>query len=1055
MNNTLTCVYVKEYTDRRGFVVHPLSRPDDKGNSPGKKPLITEWQKLPRTPQDIETYIENGCNMGLVCGKASGVTIIDMDHMLFADDLFNGFDVETLRSERTKGRGHVYFKYNPNLPASKHHDLGIEILSDGSNAVLPPSIHKSGDVYKWNDQNAPIIEMSKELERRLLKLFQIEAELKQIIAKCRNCFKTIPKRHDVINWHGADGREFMIAVCADLKANGANEDHIKMFAKLMYEREYDERRTLTEWRNIDASKTWRCDTLRAKLPAYVDCENCKRRDHTEAKQDSQAGALIKYVESDDVELFHDETHNPYASILSGGHIIILSVKERGFRRWATQKYYQDTGTAPGSDAIISALNVIEAKACFDGKEHTLHNRICQHNNAIWYDLGNWETVKITPQGWEVVKNPPILFKKHKHQKANDAVLIPDCTNEGTKKVLNFVNIKDEKERLLFMVYLVSCFIPDIPHVIPVLHGEKGAAKSTLFKIVKELVDPSTLRLATFPKDNTELVQKLSHHHFIGFDNVSKLSDWQSDALCRACTGEGFSKRELYTDDEDIIYSFQLCVGLNGINVVATKPDLLDRSILLKLERIPKSLRKTEDELWEAFDKVKSEIMSGIFTTISKAMVIRPSIKLDELPRMADFTNWGCAIAEALGYGKDAFLEAYYANIQAQNREAIEGSPVGELILKFMDDKTEWEGSASELLALLEGIAEANKVNIKARGFPKAANSLTRRLNEIKTNLMDEGIVFDVMKAKNGKYRKLILQRIPGNAYHTSIPTVKEPNVNTDDTCIYQKSIFPGISSNQNQEGETCLDGMDGLDGISRTFLGGEVEQSGKEWERLKGQVINSSNLTEFCLWHCEQAGKGGDPSGILAIAEKIFKITPNTSFVRFGIKTASLSDLHQPPIIEPDVSLECFGIKTASLPDLHQPPVTEPGVQPLEITENTVQTVIPSKPQAGDSAKVDDTVKMNRHTYRHTVQPYLPQPPVIEPDVSLPELPGNTSNTSIPTIIEPDVSLEHSGIKTSSLPDMHKHPHLSYFCAHSYHKKCEGFECCCDCHVYAKEVVVS
>jgi len=66
---------------------------------------------------------------------------------------------------------------------------------------------------------------------------------------------------------------------------------------------------------------------------------------------------------------------------------------------------QDTDKAPGSEAVNSALTVIEAKACFDGGEYTLKNRICWHEGAIWYDMGNWEAVKITSQGWETIKNP--------------------------------------------------------------------------------------------------------------------------------------------------------------------------------------------------------------------------------------------------------------------------------------------------------------------------------------------------------------------------------------------------------------------------------------------------------------------------------------------------------------------------------------------------------------------------------------------------------------------------------------------------------------------------
>lgn len=247
-----------------GFVLHPLK---------GKIPLLKGWQALTKTPAEIEKHFENGGNVGAVCGKASDITVIDLDSFLFADDVFGG-GIETLKACRTEGRGHVYFKYNPALPASKHHDLGVEVLSDGNNIVVPPSVHPSGDLYHWRNPSAPIIEMPKEVETKFLRLFKTEAELKQIITKCRHCFRDVIKRKP--DMHGAEGREYMIAVATDMKANGATELHICMFAKMMYDTKYKEGRTLQEWRNIDPGKTWTCDVLRAKLPTYVDLQECAK-----------------------------------------------------------------------------------------------------------------------------------------------------------------------------------------------------------------------------------------------------------------------------------------------------------------------------------------------------------------------------------------------------------------------------------------------------------------------------------------------------------------------------------------------------------------------------------------------------------------------------------------------------------------------------------------------------------------------------------------------------------------------------------------------------------
>jgi hypothetical protein len=284
----------------RGWVVHPLSKPDDKGTSPGKKPLLPGWQNLTETPQDIGAYIKQGCNLGLVCGKVSNVTVLDFDHFLFFEEIFRGFELETLRSKRTEGRGHVYFKYNPNLPASKHPYLGVEVLSDGNNAVLPPSVHASGDVYKWSSTDAPGIEMPTTLEACLQTHFQTETELKQLIAKCRTCFKSILKDQKAM--HGADGREYMVAVCTDLKAAGATEKHVMMFARLMYGKDYDEARTLQEWRNIDSTKTWTCAKLKEKVPAFLDpeqCERCRIR-REDFKEDNKKRTLIEDINNTDV-----------------------------------------------------------------------------------------------------------------------------------------------------------------------------------------------------------------------------------------------------------------------------------------------------------------------------------------------------------------------------------------------------------------------------------------------------------------------------------------------------------------------------------------------------------------------------------------------------------------------------------------------------------------------------------------------------------------------------------------------------------------------------------
>src|SRR5215210_4710406 len=89
---------------------------------------------------------------------------------------------------------------------------------------------------------------------------------------------------------------------------------------------------------------------------------------------------------------------------------------------------------------------------------------------------------------------------------------------------------------------------------------------------------------------------------VGIDNVSHVSPWLSDALCRLSTGGGFGTRTLYENDEETIFDATRPVILNGITDVATKPDLLDRAIILVLPTIPEEKRKPEAELWREFEE---------------------------------------------------------------------------------------------------------------------------------------------------------------------------------------------------------------------------------------------------------------------------------------------------------------------------------------------------------------------------------------------------------------------------------------------------------------------
>src|SRR5262249_39732475 len=140
-----------------------------------------------------------------------------------------------------------------------------------------------------------------------------------------------------------------------------------------------------------------------------------------------------------------------------------------------------------------------------------------------------------------------------------------------------------------------------------------------------------------------------------------------------CSGAGFATRELYSDDNEKLFSALRPVFVNGIDDLATRPDLLDRAITLTLPVIPDDQRRDEDELWAQFNQLRPGILGALLDAVSSALRNRPTVKLASKPRMSDFVSWVAAAESALGWAAGAFLDAYTDNRGAGNTVALEAS----------------------------------------------------------------------------------------------------------------------------------------------------------------------------------------------------------------------------------------------------------------------------------------------------------------------------------------------------------------------------------------------
>jgi hypothetical protein len=281
----------------------------------------------------------------------------------------------------------------------------------------------------------------------------------------------------------------------------------------------------------------------------------------------------------------------------------MSIKGNNFESYLSKLYYDsnDKKTA-NAESINNAKRTLFSIALFEGQTIPLHLRIAWGNetkDSIYYDMTDEKRrcIKITKSnGWKIVENQiEILFKRYGHQ-------LPQLepSHDYNIKILdNFVdslNISNENDKILVKVWIISLLIPEIPIPMLLPFGAEGSAKSTLQRKIKLLIDPSSLTLLSIYNDKSQFIQQLSHNSLCFYDNVRYEPSWLSDETCRAITGGAFTKRELFTNDEDIPYTYKKRMSFSGINIIFKEADALDRSIRIELERLDPKKKITEDRI---------------------------------------------------------------------------------------------------------------------------------------------------------------------------------------------------------------------------------------------------------------------------------------------------------------------------------------------------------------------------------------------------------------------------------------------------------------------------
>ncbi len=469
----------------------------------------------------------------------------------------------------------------------------------------------------------------------------------------------------------------------------------------------------------------------------------------EGKPRPQSAVLIDIGRTH--KLFHDSGGDAYAQIDNGGCCAIGGME---YREILSGAFYRLTGKGANKNALADAMNTLAAVGKFEGHASPVFLRVGECDDGIVIDSGRQDRscFVVTAAGWSTIGKPPIHFRR-----SGKPLALPEPTKPNFGLLWKYANVQ-VADRVLIAAWLLAALRPRGPFPIPVFISEQGTGKSRLTRVLKSLVDPSASPLRAPPQDVKDLLVAAISTWVLALDNMSGADPKLSDALCRLSTGGALSGRTLYTNSEETLIEVQRPVILNGIDDLATRPDLAERCIVVEMTHM--TLRMTEHDLDAGFQRDAGAIFAALLDGLTLALRDAHALKIANLPRMADFVKWAAAGVPALGFTGEEFLAAYRANQVGAIETGLDSSQVGQSIRKLMEGRIQWSGSAAELLREL-----AVHSNITERSWLRSPKGLMNSLRRLGPSLRHTGITWS--QDRTAAQRSIVLCKGAGQASEAS------------------------------------------------------------------------------------------------------------------------------------------------------------------------------------------------------------------------------------------------------------------------------------------------
>lgn len=536
------------------------------------------------------------------------------------------------------------------------------------------------------------------------------------------------------------GREHVQKVAKSLKGIAA---HIR----IMELPGLPEKGDVSDW--LDAGGT------REQLTATPTVSPAKEQDagddDDEEKKRSQTDMLVEFA-STHFELLHDKNGDVYARDNLTGEVRRLGGRQ--FKDRLIAGFYKQKEVAVRDQSLREALGTLQALGRYNGEPQAVHVRCAAHGGKYYLDLcepGNSRAIELAAGHWRIVDTPPVLFVRGEAMQP-----LPTPVKGGSlARLWDTANVP-ENLRILVVAWLIDSMRPDTPYPGLELVGEQGSGKSTAAEALRRVIDPSSCNLRGAPKTVEDIFVAAGQNHVVAYENVSHLPGPMQDALCILSTGGGYSKRMLYSNDDEHVINVRRPWMLNGISIAVTQQDAVDRVISVECPVIEE--RQSSSRQWEEFESALPGILGGLLDTASKALGVLPSMKLPpaDRPRLVEFALLGMAVARSADRDPAEFMDKFKELRAETVARTLDASPVAAAVLEFVESNAYGiEASVKDILTRLE-----SHKPLGAEAWPRTPKGLGDALRRASPALRQMGVECKSLGNIGGKVKWSIKRKQP-------------------------------------------------------------------------------------------------------------------------------------------------------------------------------------------------------------------------------------------------------------------------------------------------------